>query len=102
MNAETDNVQVSEFEKKHEKVKRIMAAIALVAIVVSVIAACVCMVVGNMQLVIASCFCLVIVPIMAYCFIFVYDMVHKDDKKTAEMLKCMSGQEEGTGQSEEN
>lgn len=100
MNAEINNVQSTEFEEKHNKVKRIMAAIALVAIVVSVIAACVCMVIGNMQLVIAACFCLVIVPIMAYCFIFVYDMVHKDDKKTAEMLKSMAEQAESSEQGE--
>ncbi|MGN0165398.1 MAG: hypothetical protein ACI39R_04385 [Lachnospiraceae bacterium] len=101
MSAETDNEKRTEFERKHERTKVIMARIAIAAILFFVIAACIGTALGSSGMMMASCFCLVIVPIMLYCFILVYDMVHKDDKKTAEILEKMNAEYDENRQSEE-
>jgi flagellar basal body-associated protein FliL len=67
-------------EAKTSKLKQIMAITAIVLIVVFIIAACVCVAFGNMQLMLASLFCLVAVPIMIYFFIWIYDSAHRYDK----------------------
>lgn len=86
------DAQTGEQPSKHEKVKMIMARIAIAAILLSVIAACICMAVGSFEMVMIACFCLVIVPIMIYGFIIVYDNIHKDDKESAELLKKLEEQ----------
>lgn len=101
MSAETEKRQNTDFGEKHGKTRQIMAWAAIAAIVIFVAAACVCMVIGDFRLVIASCFCLVVIPIVIYCFIMVYDMVHKDDKKYAGMLEEAETEEqsdEGDGE----
>lgn len=85
-------VQTGEHSSKHEKVKMIMARIAIVMILISVVVACICMALGSFEMVMIACFCLVIIPIMIYGFIIVYDNVHKDDKESAELLKQMEEQ----------
>lgn len=68
----------------YEKRRRVLAIIGLVLMGVFIIGACICMVLGNKELMMASLFAVVFVPIMIYCFIMVYDMVHKDDDKPFE------------------
>lgn len=66
---------------KNNKVRQIMAIIGIVAILVFLVLMCICIATGNQALMMASLFCLVVVPISIYCFIWVYDMVHKDDRE---------------------
>lgn len=94
MSAEMKNRQETALGGRHSKTRQMMAWAAIAAIVVFVAAACVCMIIGDFRLVIASCFCLVVIPIMIYCFIMVYDMVHKDDKKYAEETEEARKEEE--------
>lgn len=44
------------------------------------------MVLGDFGMGLASCFCLVVVPIMIYLLITVYDRVHKFDGVNEELL----------------
>ena len=68
-------------ETKHEKVKRIMATIALILFVAFIIVGCVFMAVGNKELMWASMFAMIFGPIFIWALIFFYDKVHKDDEK---------------------
>lgn len=77
---------------KHQKTRQIMAWIAIVIIVVSIITACVCMIAGNINVGMAAFFCLVVIPIIMYLLIWVYDRVHKGDKVTKELLEAMEEQ----------
>lgn len=65
-------------DKKKPSFRQIMAIVALAAIVIFVIIMCICMAVGSKELMMASMFCLVIVPIIAYCMIIVYDKTHPE------------------------
>lgn len=71
-------------EEKKEQRKRFMARLALVLMAVFIIGACVCMVIGNKELMMAALFCIVFVPIILYCFILVYDMTYGKSKRERE------------------
>lgn len=66
---------------KNNKVRQGLAIAGIAAIIVFIVIMCICMATGNRSLMMASLFCVVVVPISVYCFIRVYDMVHKDDDK---------------------
>lgn len=72
--------------KKTQRTRQIMAWIGIIAIFLFIITACVCMVLGDFGMGLASCFCLVVVPIMIYLLITVYDRVHKFDGVNEELL----------------
>lgn len=97
MSVKTDNMknEVIENSSKKEKTKRVLAWVAIAAIAVFLIAACICMILGNKSLMMASLFCVVIVPIIIYGFIVVYDNLHRNDKQTEETSGQAARAEEG-------
>ena len=68
-------------ETRHEKVKRILATVALFIFVAFIIVGCICMALGKRELMWASMFAMIFVPIFIWALIFFYDKVHKDEEK---------------------
>ncbi len=91
----------SDFEQKKLKTKQTMARIALVLMVLGIIAACLCMAFGTKELMMAALFCIIIVPIIIYCFIMVYDRVHRDEKENISVQELIK-ESEKTDQAEED
>ena len=83
-------------ENDNSRLKQTLARIALVLMAVFIIGACVCMVIGNRELMMAALFCLVFVPIIIYCFIMVYDMTYGKSKREREQAGL-----DGDGEDEE-
>lgn len=81
-------------KNKKSSVRRILAIIALVAMGIFIVTGCVCMILGNMELMMAALFCLVFVPIIIYMLIAVYDAVHKEEKHIEDILEEDIGKEE--------
>ncbi len=82
-------------KNKRCSVRRVLAIIALAAIVIFVAAGCVCMILGNKEMMMASLFCLVFVPIIIYMLIAVYDAVHREEKHIEELFEEDVCSEEG-------